>query len=245
MYEFTIRGVKFTLNGEGFSSFSDNGVFLGDNFKYKFIEELAENNYDIESNAGEMEVGQIIKIDMINTISGTKGKQIILSPRTKPILLTMLTMYFNNALLYNGMKINSESAEKLNTLQQLYYKKPEMYKIYVTKKNGLVLDKSEEYGQPIKIGVAFHYISMQLEVHANLKSVFPGARIGDECIAIGKLYSIPNKELSHFDVGEIKSVVCGRRGSEDTKISATENQYENMLYKNVEKELSTIIYNIE
>jgi len=244
MYSFKIRGVKFTINGEGFESFSDNGVFLGSNFYDTFLEELANNNYEIESNAGKIDMGEIIKIDMYNTIGKIQGKQTLITPRTKPFALTMLTMYFSNALAYNNVKIGGQSADQLNALQQLYVKQEKLYDFNYTKKNGFVISEDED-GLPAKIGVSMHYVAMQVIVYDQLKKFFKESHIGDECFAIGKLLNIPNKEMTIFSVGEIKPIVCGRRGSQDQLISYKVTNYENELYYQTEKELAVIIHNVK
>jgi len=244
MNSFQIRGVKFTINGQGFESFSDNGVFLGSNFYNTFLEELANNNYEIESNAGKINVGSIVKIDMYNTIGKTRGKQTVITPRTKPFIFTMLTMYFSNALAYNNVKIGGMSADQLNALQQLYYKKEKLYNFDFTKKGGFVITEDED-GLPVKIGVSLHYVAMQVGVHDQLVKFFKQSHVGDECFAIAKLLNIPNKEMSVFSVGEVKPIVCGRRGSEDQLIAYKVTNYQNELYAQTEKELATIILNVK
>ena len=244
MYSFQIRGVKFTINGQGFESFSDNGVFLGSNFYEIFLQDLVNEDYEIESNAGKIDVSDFIKIDMYNTIGKIRGKQMLITPKTKPFLLTMLTMYFSNALAYNNVKIAGSSADQLNALQQLYYVQEKLYNFDVTNKNGVVITE-DEYGLPAKLGVSMHYVAMQLAVHDQLTKIFRGTEVGNECYGIGKLLNIPNKKMTIFSVGEIKPIVCGRRGSQDQLITYQLNNYMNQLYKQTEKELATIISNIQ
>jgi len=246
MYSFTIRGVEFTINGHGFESFSDNGVFLGSKFYNTFLEELANNDYEIESNAGKINVTVrgMIKIDMYNTIGKNRGKQTVITPWTKPFALTMLTMYFSNALAYNNVKIGGSGADQLNALQQLYYKQEKLYNFDVTNKNGIVITEDKD-GLPAKLGVSLHYVAMQIGIHDQLTKIFRGSQIGQECFAVGRLLNIPNKEMTIFSVGEIKPIVCGRRGSQDQLIVYKVNNYQNELYRQTEKELATIIHNIQ